>query len=171
MGGLIRRICYFLYLRFAMASEAMVAMPIRRALLLAMLGEKREGLFIFPHVFIESWREFSFGHHVSINRNCLLSCQGGLTIGDNVAIGAYSCIFTTDHGFAISSTPIKYQPATLAPVTIGSNVWIGANVTILAGVTIADGTVIAAGSVVTRSVEAPDTLVAGVPAKFVKNRA
>jgi acetyltransferase-like isoleucine patch superfamily enzyme len=56
------------------------------------------------------------------------------------------------------------------PVSIGSNVWIGANVTILAGVHIATGTVVAAGSVVSKSIETADTIVAGVPARFLKMR-
>lgn len=53
------------------------------------------------------------------------------------------------------------------PITIGNNVWIGAAATILPGVTIGNDAVVAAGAVVSRSVAA-NTLVAGVPAKFLK---
>jgi len=53
--------------------------------------------------------------------------------------------------------------------TIGSDVWIGENVTILGNVTIGDGAVIGAESVVTKNV-APFSVVAGVPAKFIKYR-
>lgn len=56
-----------------------------------------------------------------------------------------------------------------APVTIEDNVWIGANVTILPGVVVGRGSVIAAGSVVTKSVP-PNSLVAGVPAKVIKEQ-
>ncbi len=48
------------------------------------------------------------------------------------------------------------------------NVWIGSNATILAGVTVDDGAVVAAGTVVTKDV-APNTIVGGNPAKFIKN--
>lgn len=48
------------------------------------------------------------------------------------------------------------------------NVWIGSNATILAGVTVGDGAMVAAGAVVTKDV-APNTIVGGNPAKFIKN--
>lgn len=53
------------------------------------------------------------------------------------------------------------------PIKIGDDVWIGMHVTILKGVTVGDGAIIGAGSVVTKDV-APWTIVAGNPAKFVK---
>lgn len=54
------------------------------------------------------------------------------------------------------------------PVTIKKNAWIGANVTICPRVEIGEGDVIGAGAVVTKDVE-HYTVVAGVPAKFIKN--
>lgn len=54
-------------------------------------------------------------------------------------------------------------------VVIGSDVWIGQNVSIMEGVTIGDGAIIAAGSVVIKDV-APYTIMAGVPAKKIRDR-
>ena len=54
-------------------------------------------------------------------------------------------------------------------VAVEDNVWIGTRSLILAGVTIGEGAVVGAGSVVTKDV-APYTVVAGVPAKFIKDR-
>jgi acetyltransferase-like isoleucine patch superfamily enzyme len=51
---------------------------------------------------------------------------------------------------------------------IGKGVWVMPNVTIAPGVTIGDESVIATGSVVTADVP-PRVMVAGVPAKIVKN--
>ncbi len=52
---------------------------------------------------------------------------------------------------------------------IEDDVWIGANVTIVDGVTVGAHAVVAAGAVVTRDV-APWTVVAGVPARPIKDR-
>jgi maltose O-acetyltransferase len=52
-------------------------------------------------------------------------------------------------------------------ITIGNSVWIGMGAKILPGVTIGDNAVIAAGAVVNKSVAA-NTVVAGVPARLIK---
>lgn len=54
-------------------------------------------------------------------------------------------------------------------VVVGHDTWIGHGVTILPGVTIGDGAVVGSGAVVTKDVE-PYTVVAGVPAKFMRRR-
>ncbi len=57
----------------------------------------------------------------------------------------------------------------LQQVHIGHDIWIGHKAIILPGVTIGNGAVVAAGAVVTKDV-APYTVVAGSPAKSIRNR-
>lgn len=53
-------------------------------------------------------------------------------------------------------------------IIIGSDVWIGANVTILKGAKIGDGCIVASGSVVLKGDYPAQSLIAGNPAKVVK---
>ena len=66
-----------------------------------------------------------------------------------------------DDGHGIGLPPYS------APIIIEDEVWIGCNVTVLKGVTIGKGSVVAAGAVVTKSCP-PHSLLAGVPAKIIK---
>ncbi|ANZ64376.1 2,3,4,5-tetrahydropyridine-2,6-dicarboxylate N-acetyltransferase [Secundilactobacillus paracollinoides] len=60
------------------------------------------------------------------------------------------------------------EPASAQPVRVDDNVLIGANAVVIEGVHVGEGAVVAAGAVVTKDV-APHTMVAGVPAQFIKN--
>ena len=142
---------------------------VRTKILNVLLNIKVKNLIVRSQVTIHSFNKLKLGNDVSINHGCFLSCYGGLSIGDFVAIGHNTSIITTEHSFSEPGKPIKYQPIIKKPVIIGNNVWIGANVTILGGVTIADGTIIAAGAVVKKDVEKENTIIGGVPAKYLKD--
>lgn len=58
--------------------------------------------------------------------------------------------------------------ANAKPITIRNHVWLGENVMILKGVTIGEGAIVAASSLVLKDVP-PHTLVAGSPAKVIKD--
>lgn len=89
-----------------------------------------------------------------------------LIIKDNASIGPRVTMIT--HADPTPSALVKLYPVIDKQIIIEEHVWIGANVTILPGVRIGRYSVIAAGSVVTKDVM-PFTLVAGVPAKVIKN--
>ena len=72
-----------------------------------------------------------------------------------------------NHNFADANKRIDEQGVSTNAVTIEDDVWIGANAVILPGVTIGNHCVVAAGAVVTKDVP-PHSLVAGVPAKVIK---
>ena len=96
--------------------------------------------------------------------------NGPITIGKDVMMGPEVIVYTSL--YAHSRTDISMMKQGFEeprPVTIGNDVWIGRRAMIMPGVTIGDGCFIAAGAVVTRST-LPYTIIAGVPAKVVKNR-
>lgn len=121
------------------------------------------GAYMFPPFYTDCGKNLKIGDNVFINSGCQFQDQGGITIGDGTLVGPKTVIATLNH----SMNPKERANLFPKPVVIGKNVWIGANVTILPGVTIGDGAVIAAGAVVNRDV-AENTIVGGVPAKFIK---
>jgi len=108
-------------------------------------------------------RHIRLGKNVFINHDCTFLDLGGITIEDHVQIGPKVSLITENHPI----DPSNRKTLDLAAIHIKQNVWIGAAATILPGVTIGENSIIAAGAVVTKNVEA-NTIVAGVPAKFVK---
>lgn len=93
------------------------------------------------------------GEGTMIDMNAVVGARG--TIGKNAHIGA---------GAVIAGV---LEPPSKTPVIIEDDVLIGANAVVLEGVRVGKGAVVAAGSVVTSDV-APNTVVAGSPAKFIK---
>ena len=98
-----------------------------------------------------------------INACCHFQDHGGVTIGDGCQIGHNVVFATLNHGLAPEDRKHTYPK----PIVLGKNVWVGSNSTILQGVTIGDNAVVGAGAVVTKDVAA-DTVVGGVPARFIK---
>lgn len=109
------------------------------------------------------------GKDCTVNYGCILYGTGGLEIGDNTRIAAYTVILPMNHIYSDPETPIWHQGETAKGIRIGNDVWIGSGVVILDGVEIGNGAVIGAGSVVTKNI--PEFSVAvGVPAKVIKRR-
>ena len=116
---------------------------------------------------VEPGARFEAGANVFIGRGCIFDVSGRFSIGDGALIAPG--VFVTDHNHGTAPDhPIWQQPCPQADVRIGKNVWIGAGVIVLPGVSIGDGAVIAAGAVVTADV-APSSVVAGVPARFLRS--
>ena len=109
-------------------------------------------------------KNIHLGKNVFINSGCRFQDQGGIYIGDNVLIGHNVVLATLNH----NENPQKRGNLIPAPIKIGNDVWIGSNVTVTPGVTIGDNAIVAAGAVVTRDVE-ENTIVAGVPARYIRD--
>lgn len=119
---------------------------------------------IFAPFYINFGKHTTIGKNVFINHACSFLDMGGITIEDDVLIGPKVNLITENHPI----DPNNRKTLLCKPIVIKRNVWIGAAATILPGVTIGENAVVAAGSVVTKDVPS-NTIVAGVPAKYVKN--
>jgi acetyltransferase-like isoleucine patch superfamily enzyme len=98
-----------------------------------------------------------------------LQGSGNITIGDDVIIGPYTCIVSTNHTYDDASIPVAQLPLTTDPIVIEDDVWIGANVTITCGVTIGAHSIIGANSFVNSDIP-PYSIAVGSPAKVIKRR-
>jgi len=95
--------------------------------------------------------------------------QGGVTIGDRVYTSPFTQILAVNHVFNDPHRPFVEQGITAKGIVIEDDVWIGSGAIITDGVKVGKGAIVAAGAVVTRDV-APYYVVAGVPARPVKDR-
>ena len=133
------------------------------------------------------YRLFSLGNYSVIESfACINNAVGDVIIGDHTRIGLHNTIIgpvdigshvnlaqgitvsALNHNFSDTKKRIDEQGVSTNQVTIEDDVWVGANAVILSGVTIGEHCVVAAGAVVTKDVP-PHSLVAGVPAKVIKN--
>ena len=106
-----------------------------------------------------------------IGANCWIGCNltvhgnGTVTIGDNCDIAPDVTFLTGGHQMGDHSR--RAGKGESYHITVGSGVWIGGRVTLLLNTSIGDGSMIAACACVSKDVPA-DTMVAGVPAKVMK---
>lgn len=94
------------------------------------------------------------GSSIIIGENCLFSYEITLRTGDGHSI-------TDMNGNRINPSE---------DIVVGNHVWVGHKATIGKGVRIADNNIVATAAVVTKSYENSNTVIAGVPAKVIKER-
>ena len=105
------------------------------------------------------------GHHTRIGLHETII--GPVTIGNNCCTGQGTIITALIHNFEDTNKRINEQGVSVKPIVIEDDVMIGANASIMPGVRIGTHSIVAAGAVVTKDVP-PHSLVAGVPAKLIK---
>lgn len=132
------------------------------ALIRELFPNMGENVRIQPPLQVNLGANVKIGNNVSIMYNLLCMSAGGIIIEDGALIAANCSLISNNHDFKIR------EILTCKPVVIKKKAWIGAGSTILPGVTVGENAIVAAGSVVTKDV-APNTVVGGVPAKFIKN--
>jgi acetyltransferase-like isoleucine patch superfamily enzyme len=136
-----------------------------REILSQIINEKvDDSTIVFTPFHTNFGKHISIGKNVFINQGCTFLDLGGITIEDDVLMGPNVQLITENH----SIKPTERKALVLDKITIQKNAWIGAGAIILPGVTIGENSVVAAGAVVTKDVPS-NTVVAGVPAKIIKN--
>ena len=132
------------------------------------------------------YRKFSLGNYSVIESfSCINNAVGDVIIGDHTRIGLHNTVIgpvsigshvnlaqgititALNHNFENKEQRIDSQGISTNPVILGDDIWIGTNAVVLPGVSIGHHSVVAAGAVVTKDVP-PHSLVAGVPAKIIK---
>ena len=132
--------------------------------------KKGANIRIHPTASLRCGRNIRIGENSHINQYCCIwaSKNSKIILGDNLLMGPGVKIFSSNHG--TSKDKIMNQQGWVEKdIIIGNDVWIGANAVILPGIKINDGVIIAAGAVVTKDIP-PYSIVAGVPAKPIKER-
>jgi acetyltransferase-like isoleucine patch superfamily enzyme len=118
--------------------------------------------------FVEIQKGATIGKSCKISSHTFI-CEG-VHIEDNVFVG-HGVMFTNDlfpRATRADGTPQTEEDWKLVETFVKKGASIGSNATILCGVTIGENALVGAGAVVTKDV-APNTIVAGSPAKFIKN--
>ena len=122
------------------------------------------GSVIHGSIFVKSPENISVGRNVKINAQCIFNARDKIVIADYVQISTGVTINTG--GLRIEQKASE-RDHFKAEVRIGNGVWIASGALINAGVTIGENSVVAAGAVVTKDVP-PNVVVAGIPAKIIK---
>ncbi len=179
-----------LYGRFG-TGDGMVDALMRRAIVRASAKQCGDGLRVGSGVTFRHLETFELGDGVFIGAQACIqgrfdgTCQIGqhswigpqafldardLIIGEHVGWGPGARLLGSEHVGIPSTVPIIETDLDIRPVRIGDWADIGTNAVILPGVTIGKGAIVGAGAVVTANVE-PFSIVAGVPARFLRWRA
>ena len=119
---------------------------------------------ISPSVKIWGPWNLSVGEEAAIAHNTDCYCVDRLVIGNHATVSQYSFLCTASH-----EVTDPHMKLVSAPIVIADQAWVCAGVFIAPGITVGEGAVAGAMSVVTRNVD-PWTIVAGNPARFVRNR-
>jgi acetyltransferase-like isoleucine patch superfamily enzyme len=139
-----------------------------------------EGVYVSSSVAItvgqaHSGQNYVKGVNVSIGKNTsfelaeIMAFNSGtnVSIGDNCMFAQNVLIYNTD-GHPVFDASTKQIINRVGDLSVGSGSWLCRNAVVLKNVKLAQNTIVALGAIVSKSVEEPNTVVAGNPAKIVK---
>ena len=113
------------------------------------------------------YRNLHIASGVYIGRDCMIDLENTVSIGENATI-SHRVMFVTHTDAGNSPLSNSLLNSSSAPIFVESGTYIGVNVNVLQGVRIASNAVVAAGALLMSDV-APYSIVAGVPARAIRN--
>jgi acetyltransferase-like isoleucine patch superfamily enzyme len=167
-----RRALRFGFMTLAMIPYRVALVPPLRSAWLRLLGARIGARAILHDVrFFNLYRRglggLSIGNDCFLGDECLLDLAEAVVLESQVTL-AERVIVLTHMNVGYRDHPLQSLfPPSAAGVTVREGSFVGAHATILPGLTIGPRSFVAAGSVVTEDVP-PQTLVAGVPARAVR---
>jgi acetyltransferase-like isoleucine patch superfamily enzyme len=129
-----------------------------------------DGVFIGAQAYIQGRFDgvTKIGNHVWIGPQAYFDARH-LTLGDHVGWGPGARVLGSSHTGVPIDRPIIETDLEIRAVHVETWADIGTGAVLLPGVTVGKGSIVGAGAVVTRDVD-PFSIVAGVPARFVRWR-
>ena len=129
-----------------------------------------DAVFIGNQTFLQGRHDGTcvIGAHTWIGPQSYFDCRD-LRLGEYVGWGPGAKVLGSEHTGDPPDVPIIQTDLVIKPVRVEDGADIGVNAVLLPGVTVGKGAIVGAGAVVTKDV-APNTIVAGVPAKFLRSR-
>ena len=121
---------------------------------------------VHHHCNFHGYNPMKIGHNAWIGQGTIIDSIGGMTIGNNFGVGAYSQLWS----HARWGDPLagcNYTEIT-KPMVIGNDVWLVGHC-IVSPVTIEDGAMALVGSVITKDMEA-NHIYGGAPAKDLTDK-
>jgi acetyltransferase-like isoleucine patch superfamily enzyme len=113
--------------------------------------------------------EVRIGAKSVLGQECTVSSFQHVSIGRECIVADRVMLIDFDHGVVEEDRPVRLQGIYKRDVNVGHNCWIGYGACILRGVTVGDNSIVGTNTVVTKDV-APNSVVAGAPARLVRMR-
>jgi len=120
---------------------------------------------LYPNSFFPGPGSISIGHNFWLGCNCIVDCQGGTTISDNVGVGAHSQLWT-HMKFGDLAAGCRFHSS--SPLVIDKDVWLVGHV-LVSPVHIGARSLVMLGSLVTTNIPT-DKVFAGSPAKDMTDK-
>jgi acetyltransferase-like isoleucine patch superfamily enzyme len=129
------------------------------------LGER---CLIHGNAVLKSNGELALGEAVRVSFGSCIHCDQRIEIGRSTGLAELVSVLDSDHTADGSDTPVLSQPIESEPVLIDENVFVSRGSVVLRGARLGKNSLVAANSVVRRGEYPPRSLLAGAPAKLVR---